>query len=984
MADIKKEHLEKEITGRHSEQFFFPQLAREFGVNVAIDEKTNGILKLGETSGLQRTKKIHTAARSGLSITREDLVFYMDEGVAERGGVARRNALEMVDLGLFELTVSKGEKKEVLKRRSRELMGVLEIRANELAEILEVVGEKDQIKWDEKKDGLWMQAVWEAAKDLRAGKKVKELSEKNQEAWGCLGQSHQEAVIIYQAIMEYYGLAVDSMFAGDGILKTMGGEDLSKAIEDLNQRQKPPALYEPWRQRYKEWEVYQRGLTGETQKTSIEDWQEERYERYTSGEKNDAKEPMPFKDWQRLDNLKMNSQEDLLKMRDELDDSGKINLAELMSHIENRRMGDVAHAYLSTEMERFLDRSYGGETQLPVSYAIASESGREGIIFTNFFGNRLHDEIVTALRASGDFFFWEAVGRLERMVRFTQTGFGENRVNKEAWAALEGVSPPVIQFILLSHRGLGRAFGQALMLPEIIGVRDWRTSRPGMYANFDAHGIAQSPSRDEPMAPLAPDKKLRESARRKMEDLGYPRWMADLAMAHSWMSGEGIDLAQSMTKPRNAEETIYSLIGVAVEPWFDYDGRELNELVDSNGEQGWGRDYAFRILRWLTPGPTPFVTLTHDAWKLMSMSPWARELWFASFYMRMPAYGWVNRKDKERIKLTMDKLNFSGPYKNVWERYLGEIEHRDQKRWGTYFHIVDNKKLMDLGGEKMGFWRYPFDFNNQEHVRSLAKLMIDGAMADKVKSKLMILGVTQQTVNTLTVEGMINMIRVINTQATRQVANILQTQWFDSGEVEVTAEKLTQDNTKRQRYTDWQQTLETTDRRGWVDPQIIQKGNTPKELAVKLELILRDLDTWGLKADTTRPEILSRLADLGERLDGSLARYFFTTAYGYDDHAGQDDFMESFPDISMPISPKELEKAMVWFDEYPKRTGNLPHIRQFFETMVFRLWFFKQIAEINFEMQPGVGPGFPRGSKAVDWMFDQGLRKQLAQILEQP
>ena len=82
--------------------------------------------------------------------------------------------------------------------------------------------------------------------------------------------------------------------------------------------------------------------------------------------------------------MKQAHEEDILKTADVIGVEGDVNLAEVMKHIESKRMGEVVHSYLSTEMEGFLDRAYGGKSQLPVSYAIASESGREGIIFTNF------------------------------------------------------------------------------------------------------------------------------------------------------------------------------------------------------------------------------------------------------------------------------------------------------------------------------------------------------------------------------------------------------------------------------------------------------------------------------------------------------------------------------------------------------------------------------------------------------------------------
>ena len=669
--------------------------------------------------------------------------------------------------------------------------------------------------------------------------------------------------------------------------------------------------------------------------------------------------------------MKQAHEEDILKTADVIGVEGDVNLAEVMKHIESKRMGEVVHSYLSTEMEGFLDRAYGGKSQLPVSYAIASESGREGIIFTNFFGNRIHDEMVTALRASGDFYFWESVGRLERMIRFTQTGFGENRLSKEAWQTLEGVSPPVVQFILLSNRRFGKGFGKALMLPEIIGVKDWRTGRPGMYQDFDSHGVAVAPNGDSEMGQLKPGSKLRESARRKMEDAGYPRWLADLAMAHSWLSGEGVDLSRCLTKVRAGEEIIFGIVGALVEPFYEYEDKKLNNLTDSQGQKGWGKEYAAKILRWLTPGVAPFVTLTQDAWKLMSMSPWAGDTWFSSFYLRMPAYEWTSQIDKERLKKTMNTLEFSGPYKNIWERYLGEIEHREQKRWGTYFHILAGDQLMSLNGNEGRAWRFPFDFNNKEHITTLAKLLQSGSMAEKIRGKLELLGVPRGTIDAWGTDDWERLIEGINASGVREAANNIQKQWFEAQEVEIDDVKLRQAGNYQQRYYQWQNLLEPGDRRAWVDVAQIQASNNQNPLALKLELALRDKDTWGLKTDTTSPNVLAKLADLGERMAGSLARFFFITSFGYDDYAGWDRFGEAFPDIAMPLDLDKVEDVShKLFNSYPTRTGGLPHIKQFLETLMFRVWFFKKISDINFEKQPGVGPGFPRGGAQKSWMYE--------------
>ena len=86
----------------------------------------------------------------------------------------------------------------------------------------------------------------------------------------------------------------------------------------------------------------------------------------------------------------------------------------------------------------------------------------------------------------------------------------------------------------------------------------------------------------------------------------------------------------------------------------------------------------------------------------------------------------------------------------------------------------------------------------------------------------------------------------------------------------------------------------------------------------------------------------------------------------------------------MPLDLDKVEDVShKLFNSYPTRTGGLPHIKQFLETLMFRVWFFKKISDINFEKRPGVGPGFPRGGAQKNWMYDKDLRKQLADILEQ-
>ncbi|MFH1561227.1 MAG: hypothetical protein ABID04_01445, partial [Patescibacteria group bacterium] len=129
---------QREVAVVPETNFFLPDLAKKFGKIVKVDESTGEIIKLGEAAGLQRTKKIHFAAARELKISREDLVFYMAEGTAERSGVARKDVLKKVDLGNFEIEPQNKEKVVDLHKK----------RAIVLETVLETEGIKEQLGWN--------------------------------------------------------------------------------------------------------------------------------------------------------------------------------------------------------------------------------------------------------------------------------------------------------------------------------------------------------------------------------------------------------------------------------------------------------------------------------------------------------------------------------------------------------------------------------------------------------------------------------------------------------------------------------------------------------------------------------------------------------------------------------------------------------------------------------------------------------------------
>ena len=57
----------------------------------------------------------------------------------------------------------------------------------------------------------------------------------------------------------------------------------------------------------------------------------------------------------------------------------------------------------------------------------------------------------------------------------------------------------------------------------------------------------------------------------------------------------------------------------------------------------------------------------------------------------------------------------------------------------------------------------------------------------------------------------------LNTSGVRKLANSLQTQWFDSTDVEIEAGKLATAGAKQVSYDNWQRTLDVGDREPWVD-----------------------------------------------------------------------------------------------------------------------------------------------------------------------
>lgn len=930
--------------GKSTPRYWLGDLAKEFGISV-INKGGNLFI---EKEGLENNQEIIERSDKGGAITHE----LMQEMVAgkngEGGGIARMAVLEKIGLGKLLIKPSeKASSEEVLNKRAKTLLSVFDMVENAV--------QTEEFKG---KEVEWMSMIWDLAIKLRGGAEFSKFTENERTTWESADNSHY--VVLYQELLEYYGIDAKSMFAENGQMMMKSGKTVEELISELNELLKPPSLHLPWEERYREWKKITEKLNEslpdeekeENKETTIEVWQRERYE-YYKNQLDDGEEPIAFEVWQSYDLERKRSEESILLEAEKMGKGESISMSRLMQQIEMRTLGGVVSACYSYQMENWLQKQKGGNNLMPVTYATVAEGGSEGLVFTNQFEDRYHDQLIRALRASGDFYFWESVGRFKRMLEYAQSGFGENRITKDSWRLLEGSSPPAIQFILLSHKRFGRAFGEALKFPEIIGTRDWRTGRPGMFNRMNSAGILRGPLKNEEMGELKPTALARESARRKMEDKQMPRWIADLAFAHAWFSGEGVDLAQSISKVREAEFIVYGFLGAALEPFYDWVGEKLSELEDEDGKKGWGREAATKILRWLTPTMVPFTTLTQDCWKLMSMSPWARDVWFSTFYGRMPAYEWATKIEKGRIKMAIEALNFSGPVKEVWSRYLEEIKHREQKRWGTYFHLLVGTKFRDMGGDKRGFFRYPFDFENKEHVDEMARLMgTEGKIHDAVKKRLELLGVDGKTIDGWNHDDWVKIIAELNTDNSRRFANNLHKQWFGWGEVIINENNLNKVGARREEYEAWQEELDEEDRLDWLTVE--ETKSVDGFISEKLELVLRDLDVWGIRADTTDPKILKKLAEHGERLDATLARYFYTLAYNYDDYVGMAAFATTFPELDFADDPKALEKMVTFFQEYSKRTGGLYHVKQFFMTVVLRAFIFKKAAELMSDAKPGL------------------------------
>jgi len=882
-----------------------------FGFIIKINR--DGI-EVDRNTGLDEAQATLSALSEGENILRNDLPDFITE---KQGSLDRRKALIGAILGKLSITDFKERERvleEIFQLEKIKPEEVIKNRKEDMEAIFEIAGIEDQLieekNWDTEKNGSLVELSWKAAKKLRENLKIEEadLTDNELIAWEILDETQKKMMVGYQELMNWYGIDIDSMFSSDGVLKNTDGSSLIKVAYELINLQERPTL-----------EKIMKGEKAPNEKEMIE----------------------------RAGGL-----------LEKQGDGWVINMGRLFTRLERKRVGEVVHAHLLTEMKGFLSKEGLGRNDFPVTYSLVEEDSYQGLIFPNWETSELTDEMRNGLVASGNFYLWESIAKFERIFSFIRASFDENKLDKDTWKELAKVSSPDVFIILLTQV---KGFGEILMHPGLIGARHPITGRPCMPV-INENGQ----SADEKGKPffnllegkkglpkaLKPSSDLRESvrkfARETLEDV--PEWVADLVYAWLWSTGEGIDIAQCLVKPRSAEDMIASFNGAHIEFFYDYDGDKLDELIDMDNNKGWGRDVAKQVLRSLTPAMVPFTTITADVWKLMSISPWAQEVLFSTFYGRMPMYEPENHLARERLKKVIEMMNFKGPYKDLWdesrgdlgERFKKDVLHREQKRWGINFSLILGSKLQSQGGADRGFMRAPFNFEDDSHIRVLARFLKEkkknGGGNEKILDKFLKMGTTTKELSDIrnfTIDQWEGFIRQLNNDDVREEANEVHKKAFNYAAVRAVEVDALEDSKKKE----------------------ISRSTSE----VKLELILRDLGTWGLEVFTIdkegREEIVKHLVEVGEKLDGSFSRGGYTWSYNYADYAGWMQIMIDFPERFDLPSPDSWDKLISFYQEYGKRTGKgLPHVQQMIRTLMLIRQVYADVAGMLQHQYPGMNP----------------------------
>jgi len=479
-------------------------------------------------------------------------------------------------------------------------------------------------------------------------------------------------------------------------------------------------------------------------------------------------------------------------------------------------------------------------------------------------------------------------------------------------------------------------------------------------------------------------------AKFKADRKKFEPWAVELAWAFLWSIGEGMEIPWTVNKTSRAEHIVYWIFGANVQIFYEFPGpvvekdgilipREWAKKWDKKTEEsmstvlghidrandweaGTANAKAVDILRWLMPAVIAYGTHLTEVMKFMALGNRQQDIVFSSGVGRMPAYDDLTKIDRSKLPkdVTMENiheiddpmrlpeeirhsdeykrlvmmraLKFKGPFKNIEEQFKRDVLLRERRRWLLNFGLKfgTNEKIRGLGISDR-ILRILFHHKDNAHRNGLIDWVVNKKKKDEegnetdgpALEKLKLLGfkfeneeekVTDEVIADLfeheeTVLGLANEIH----QRLGWDLNI--------NKKSIDGAKNREKDQKNKFITDF------------VNAHYPGKNEERDKIinAVKLELVLRDLDTWGMRADLTklRSEEGSwreRLLDLATKVRGGLDALHYKWAYHYVAYKTIFKLIGDWPEmLKIDGIDKALEELRNAYHEYGRASGFTPH-----------------------------------------------------------
>jgi len=873
--------------------------------------------------------------------------------------------------------------------------------------------------WISGEDGRFGEVVWKAADKMRNGMKLDELTEEEYNAWAILrgwgevletegGVDPRKTLLKLQEMLDGYGVSVESFFAEDGAIRMKDGKSLKEQEKEL-----------------KRLNLRSNG-------------------HFQLGEKT-----------VRVEKEKKKKKEDELIKESEVE---LVHLGDLIMRMGEWQVGEVVDAYLSTQMNKYLNPDFGGDFKFPVNYTRAEKGPDEGLVFEDIKTPEWVDLMKDGLTTAGYFEKWEVIARLCAVMNAIRFGFHENKLDKQ-W--LESIPALSSASMALTLSEVLPGFAEAVMSGVLTGVRHEKTGARSGAVMEEQNGkwIIRAPKGEEKAKPLQMNVETRMNLRKVLADDGdlqkkikekgmkYQPWVVEIAHAYLWATGDGIEIPWTPTKMRESELIVYYCLGAMLQIFYEWpDSHEENDFVlratempmsnklaEIDRKNGWkagtAAETAFDILRWATPAMVPFASHLAETLKLNPLNPYMQDLLHSQYFERFPAYedrskiDWslitknleiggekqevtpqnihklddpmkldesIRDSDEYKRILMMRALKFKGPYKDIEAMWKKDILRHWQRSWQVFFATKygNDKRIRGQGGERAQ--RRAFNYKNDSHVQLTIREVID-KIDGSGQRKLELL----KHKATATVEE----IRYLfdNEEVVLPLANELHKRMGWDLDIEKYVEKMKKDVNDKVGVDGLVKAVILGDvgevRKYWglvtklSDTEIKEVIN-----GVKLELVLRDPDSWGMRADMTEStekgwkKVLLKKA-LGQK--GSIDELHYKWSYNYSCYKLLAYLIFDWPEMLKTDGPAvALEKLRNSYHEYGRAAGMTYHPINVVQTMVMYL----TVAQALVEVKIGSGDAwikrpyhmFKRIRDAVDatWLDPKKVSKENMKYLQ--